>query len=299
MHSRSSGKDLGFLTLTAAKMSAAELGLGTFLHAFRVPMRGHALSVNQGLFLSQVAEQGESRWQAARNVLEVSGITSTLKSLSPAGSTLGPMISILVQGALYSLGICIFGRGWMGRSLGMALLCPWAFFQSMLTLGLIFGPDLFRDLIRLFSSALAWTGLPETSWKTLLCLIVGLKILVGVLLQSFRVRPGGVRASIIGQVPPPGERTSPGAFRAAVHDLTRPLFLFSLGVTVLFSVLNRSSHAQIVWVFLRPVGVGFLFFLILRSRYLRVALRTVCMKSKLGEQFYQRAREVARVLAGD
>lgn len=103
-------------------LSLVEIVLGSFMHTVKIPFSGHVLSLNQGLFLSRSFNYVQRRGHAAKIVIEISLVTSVMKSLSPAGKKLGPMISISMQGFFYSIGLLIFGANLMGQMLGMILL---------------------------------------------------------------------------------------------------------------------------------------------------------------------------------
>ena len=119
----------GLVSYYATIQSLVEVGLGSFLHAFHIPFSGHALSLNQGLILTQACQKTESRKEAVTATNGIAIITAILKSLSPMGKRLTPMLAISMQGFLFSLGILILGNNILGMILGISLLSLWGFAQ--------------------------------------------------------------------------------------------------------------------------------------------------------------------------
>ena len=109
-------------------------------------MSGRFLSLNQGAFLSKSYNNSFSRSIAAKTTFEISFITAVMKSLSPAGKKLGPMMSISSQGLLYSLGIFVGGVGTLGKVIGMVLLSLWAFIQPFISYFLMYGTEILSAL---------------------------------------------------------------------------------------------------------------------------------------------------------
>jgi hypothetical protein len=54
------------------------------------------------------------------------------------------------------------------------------------------------------------------------------------------------------------------ALVGAVRDLANPTFLLSFGLVAVFLFFSSSKYAGDVWVLLRPLAVGFLFFFVSR-----------------------------------
>ena len=80
----------------AANLSLIEVGLGSVVHGLKLPFGGQVLSINQCVILSHAARR--LGINAKTGVFTISTIAATLKSLSPAGNKLGPMLSISMQG---------------------------------------------------------------------------------------------------------------------------------------------------------------------------------------------------------
>ena len=110
------------IPIFAAMNAAVEIFVGSILHGFRVPFGGNFLSLVQAGFLTLATRTASTRMQAVKLPFYISSISSCLKSLSPAGNKLGPMLSIWMQGTLFSISVMLFGRNPVGTAVGAALL---------------------------------------------------------------------------------------------------------------------------------------------------------------------------------
>lgn len=123
-------------------LGAIEVFLGSFLHLFKVPFSGHFLSLNQGAYLTRIARLDENRIRNAKSIVQISMVVSMMKALAPTTKKLGPMISILMQGWLYSFGFLLGAGTVLGQMLGLGLLSLWAFVQPLVTFFIMYGVDL-------------------------------------------------------------------------------------------------------------------------------------------------------------
>jgi hypothetical protein len=246
----------------ATHLAAIEMSLGSLLHGIKVPFGGNLLSLNQGLFFCDFLNTSSpgSRWQKAQALFEISVVVACLKSLSPAGQKLGPMLSISMQGALYALGILILGTQKLGQCLAMSLLSLWSFVQPAFTFIFIFGFDLDR-IFKLID--------PELAKGVILSLIL-FKIFIGLglvfwgqrLLDKIKLKKFN-RAEAFNPKPLKQKIKSP--LLMAARDLLRPLFIISFFIVLISLYLTESSWSQIFWLSLRPLGLAFLLFYLIRS----------------------------------
>ena len=269
---------------TAATLALVEVGLGSVLHTFRVPLGGHWLSLNQGFFLSRLVWKLQGRSFEAPFC--VSQISALLKSLSPAGNKLGPMLSIGMQGLLFSLGAGALGATRLGIVLGMVLLSFWAFAQPLVTLYLFYGNDL-AHAVQFYSkkSADAFGVSLNAIWMTLAAAVALKAVLAGFVgIAATRVSEDAVErfrsrmiaaASDLSRFEGGPTPTWQGRVRAAIKDLTRPIFLVSWILMGLFFVFAEGGHAQLVWRLLRPLAIAFLFFYFSRSPWASRLLATM------------------------
>ena len=256
----------------AAILSLIEVGLGSFLHGFRIPMSGHFLSLNQGFLLSRWARQTDHLPQSVYLGANVSLIAALLKSLSPAGKKLTPMLAIAAQGFLFSLGTSLFGCTFFGIAVGVQLLCLWSFIQPLLIYYFIFGQTLLsaalyyleklQDVFHFEPSLLLWVFVAVLIFKAVLGL--GVVVLARRLSEPNyetyeqkllrRSRGRIARNAVDGENP----------VRAALRDLCNPLFVASFFLTAGFFIFVEADSATLIWGLLRPLAVGFLLFLSVR-----------------------------------
>lgn len=264
----------------SAMLSVIEVALGSLLHALHMPFAGNFLSLNQGYLLCRASLEARERGTAPVGY-GVSNVAAVLKSLAPAGKKLGPMLSLSVQGLLFSVGESLFGANVVGLGLGMALLSFWTFLQPLITYYLFFGSELWKAVQYLFEKSLPYTGLSLRDLAFILAGVVLVKMAAAVGLAWMACRgqkKGGGELSALqdklltlakekGVNPLAGEAPPChwGALRLAVRDLFRPLFLVSLAITALFLYFSQREGGETFWILLRPLAVGFLFFYFSRT----------------------------------
>ncbi len=261
-----------------ATLSVIEVGLGSLLHAFHVPFSGVCLSLNQGFILCRAAIFSRDLPKNTWTTYSISNVAAVLKSLSPAGKKLGPMLSLSMQGLLFNIGLMIFGTNPLGLCVAMAMLSVWAFVQPLVTYYLFFGEKLFTAAEYMFEKTVPYHGLNPEKLLWVFIGIVATKILAAGVLAILAWRIGG--RSIYGakydnellrMAREKGIKISSStvapkdAAWLALKDLFRPLFLTSLAITGAFLYFSQSDHAQIGWYLLRPVAIGFIFFYISRT----------------------------------
>jgi hypothetical protein len=249
----------------AAYLSAVEVGLGSVLHGLGVPLAGYFLSLNQGFFLSRSVAEGRELRGARTRPFTISMVASLLKSLSPAGKKLTPMLAIAVQGLLFSCGTLLFGATLAGAVAGSALASVWAFAQPLLLYWLFYGPA-WPEMIRYYE-----TRFPVVP---VFVALVALKALVsaGLGVAGFRMRSASFeryRERMLGAARARLERAarsepvSPA--RGALRDLLNPLFLASLGLTGIYLWFSEVRAAELAWRLLRPLALGFGVFWLVRA----------------------------------
>lgn len=178
MGSIRSGAHRAELAKFAAIQSVSEMGFGALVHTFGVPLGGHILSVNQAICLTLGTRGFDGRIAAASAANQMALTAAALKSLSPSGARLGPMIAISVQGVLYSFGKILGGTQKWGAAAGGALLSLWAFIQPAVSAYLVFGSAFFSGLAKLWHEMVSPFGLTDSSWKIIVGLIVVGKVVV-------------------------------------------------------------------------------------------------------------------------
>ena len=261
-------------SLAASILSLTEIGLGSFLHGFKIPFSGHFLSMNQGLILAKTTRAIKGSFFATS---QISLIASLLKTLAPAGKKLTPMLAISMQGILFNFGTLALGNNFFGIWLGFSLLALWAFIQPILIYIILFGKDLIymanyflSKIEKVFHISI------EDIWIIFIYLIL-FKLtlaLVGTIL-IFKL-PGEkielwndllVKKSI------PKRKLLKNDFQQtslkesvilSLKDLFNPLFIVTWIFTIIFFYFSKSPHTPYIWIILRPVAIGFLIFLAIR-----------------------------------
>ena len=249
----------------AALLSAVEVGLGSVLHGFKVPFAGHYLSLNQGFILTWASRQIPSRSSAG----VISTTAALLKSLSPAGKKLTPMLAIAVQGQLFGLGALCLGQNFLGHTVGMLLLSLWGFLQPLLLYYLLYGKAIMgvASFYLKTLSPYVSIGMPEIGWS--LIGAIALKLVAGVLcvaLAHFLTERHLARYAqwALRQKPQERKRMEGPVYLLALRDLFSPLFIVSWALTLVFFFYADHQNSVSIWLWMRPLAVGYLLFLIVR-----------------------------------
>ncbi len=280
-----------YITATAAHLALVEVAMGTAIHAVHLPFGGHLLSLNEGMFLARASSRAPSRLSAALACYEIAGVASALKSLSPASKKLGPMLSIVMQGLLFALGVLIGGRRRLGQFLGFALLSTWAFAQPFVTLLVSFGLAELTQVLQFYQDRLAkdYPFVGANVFTTVFSIIAGLYFLkclaaaaIVIWLEPLddskwlafvhRWQDRARSANAIGVMSERTNRKPVSAWRGALRDLRQPLFVISFALTMVFLFVQKESLSKVIWISLRPLGIAFLIFYLLRAQWFVVAL---------------------------
>lgn len=258
-------KDVEKIGKYSALLSIIEIGLGSFLHSLKIPFSGHTLSLNQGFILTKASLEIENRNTPAL----ISTTSALLKSLSPAGKKLTPMLAISMQGQLFNLGTKLFGRNILGHILGMTLLCLWSFIQPLCIYLILFGKDLIymtQYFIKKISKVIPVT---EDGLIITILIILTIKVIIGIMAVALAYKFKGRELTVYQewakkQKPKRKNISGNSPYLLAFKDLINPLFIISIILTTIFYVYSRSSHASMIWGLLRPIAGGYLIFLAIR-----------------------------------
>lgn len=249
----------------AALLSIIEIGLGSFLHAFSIPFAGHLLSLNQGFILTRAVIESNDR----RAPGIISAVAALLKSLSPAGKKLTPMLAIGMQGQLYNVGLLLLGNNGFGRILGMSLLCLWGFIQPLALYFILYGKSLV-EMAEYYANELSkvFTVTPDGFVSILISLVV-FKLICGavvvILAQILKKKKVEQYESwLISKHKPQGPKKEGSPWVLAFRDLLSPGFLITWFLMILFYFYSDHLWSADIWMVLRPVAVGYLIFLALR-----------------------------------
>lgn len=252
----------------AALLSGIEIGLGSLLHSFRIPFSGQFLSLNQGLILARACHKSRGETWSVKTPSGISNVSAVLKSLSPAGKKLTPMLAISAQGNLFGLGVLVFGNNFIGLSLGMLMLSLWAFIQPILIYLLLFGKNLVFMAEYFIDKISRVTPVHEETLIAILVTIISIKVLLGQVVliisyyisdQKFQLYEEKLLKARVGRK---GQQLGP--LRGAIKDILNPLFLFSFILLGLFFFYSNSPTSVMIWGLLRPLAGGFILFYLIR-----------------------------------
>ena len=249
----------------ATHLSLVEIIFGSVGHGFKIPLTGQFLSLYQ---LNVLVNALNKESLPSSSAVEISGIAAVLKSLSPAGQKLGPMLSILTQGILFWLGTLIGGVSLLGQLLGATLLCLWSFVQPLITYSLIYGFALY-DMLTYYKDKLSKEYVfAQTYLIVFLVCVVFLKVMIAwfiVIISMFRKKEWVFQVKKIEIVIPSLRKSEDAAWRSALRDTFNPLFLLSFILMFIFLWQIETSLSRIIWLSLRPLAVAYLLFYLIRS----------------------------------
>lgn len=237
-----------------------EAGLGSALHAAKIPFRSTFLSALQG---AMMVFAGFGLKQPGR-VMWVSFISSGLKALSPAGSRLRPMLAIFMQGFLFGTTVQVLGWNVFAIALGGMLMGLWAALQGFLLEYLMLG----SDMIRAYDSMVLWIAQRwHLQGPTLPWLVGGWAIIHGsicavtsVIAWRLQQPPAAIRRVLEQEATGLAPVAKAGAARAARWarwlEFTRWKFWLPLVVVAGILLAGGSSWEKIFWLTLRFIAVG-------------------------------------------
>lgn len=283
----------------AAQLSIAEIGLGSIGHGLKIPLTGQVLSLNQlGFLLNAVNRDGLSN----SATFEISGISATLKSFSPAGQKLGPMLSIAMQGFLFWLGITLFGLNIIGQCIGAVLLSLWAFVQPLVTLTFIYGLDLDK-LSSFYSDKIKedYEFLALSLMYALVAVIV-VKVVLAIAMtvvsrfykKEIRILSAERATQYLKLNQMSQQPVSP--LKGALKDMTRPLFVLSFVLMLIFLWQSNGGIGQKIWMGLRPLAFAFVLFYILRSPWVAKKLFAWSQQSPGFNKIYSKTQKAFELI---
>ncbi len=242
-----------------------EATVGSTLHGANVPMRGLFLSTVQSLLMMYAGD----RMRVRSRVVWVPFISAGLKALSPSGSRLRPMLAISIQGILFNLATSVLGWNVGGIFIGGWLVGAWAASQGILLQYLFIGAGYFQAIdtvIRWLVERLQMT-LPGVTILILLWISFwGIISAVVTLYAWLRRHNLPNRLSVLlskgtqGMVWNVAKPTFTSAIRHGAHDLVRPFFWVPVLIVATIVLTAGSSWEGVMWIAVRAVSVGWVFF---------------------------------------
>lgn len=176
------------LEQAVATLTLSEVGIGTLIHTLHLPLGGHLLSLNQ-LFiltrLSLVEPRGSQYIEPHSLTLKCSLIGASLKSLSPAGKRLTPMLAIATQGLFFSAGVATHTLLKLPFQIALILgglaLGSWAVIQPLIVAHIVFGKSYFSGIQKVLNWLTDSLHTDSIHWWTLWIIFLGVKLLLSFL----------------------------------------------------------------------------------------------------------------------
>jgi nucleoside-triphosphatase THEP1 len=254
-------RDYERIGLYGAAAGAIEVGAGSIVHGVQLPLGGLGMATTQAVLLTRAAEGLNERGRVAWVAL----LSAGLKSLSPAGQRLGPMLAIAMQGLLYSRALALFGWNRFSVALGGALMGAWAGLQGIAVQWLLLGRALIDAIDVLAGGIAKATGLPAAAVGGLLAGWVVLHagtVALGTAL-AWRQRQQPLRIEHERFRVPLATRAASSwrdAFRRGARELKRPLLWVPLLIVLAVLALAGRPAEHLVYVALRALAIGWLVF---------------------------------------
>ncbi len=151
-----------------------EVTLGAFLHTLRLPLTGAFLAAMGAALLVAMRQFYPARGSS----LAVGVIAALLKSLSPGGVILGPMIGIISEAFLVELALVVAPRALLSAFVAGGLCVLWSVFQKVLTQTVLYGGtilDLYLAALKRVDQLLG----SENAGAWLLVVCIGVLTLLG------------------------------------------------------------------------------------------------------------------------
>jgi len=185
--------------------AAAEIVLGSFLHNLRVPFSGNLLTAVALVILIAVSY----RWREHGLYWRAGIICALMKTMSPSAIIFGPMIAIIMESLLLEASVRIFGRTYMGFSLGSMLAMSWNLVQKVCNMIIFYGGnlvDIYKNITDYVSRQL---NLQFDAFWAPLILLLGIYALFG----AVTAVTGIITGRRISSMPPEGSLPEPPVIR--------------------------------------------------------------------------------------
>ena len=256
---------LPFISRYSLLLSIVELCLGSILHTLHIPLRGHLLSLNQCFILNRAVIQ--QNCSSKFIPLSISNTAALMKSLSPSGKKITPMLAISLQGLLFNIGTLTCGRNIIGRSIGTILLSLWPFIQPTLIYLLVFGNLLFKmaDYYNTLINQIPWLSSfkIESLVIGLVSIQICLALLVCIISSIIKEKHLNFYQGWLLKL----EKHLPTTPKKNKHwsRYISPFFILPLTLSFIFIIFTASSKEEIFWPILRIIAMSATSIVILAS----------------------------------
>lgn len=156
-----------------------EVGLGSMLRAFKVPLKGHFLAYLQNVLLITFGKSLHGR-----GLFRITFISSMLKAFSPVGGTIRPMLYILLQGSAFALPAAILGFSLVSVLAGSVLMAWLTLTVKLLLDYLVFGMAFFDAYAGAIARVNEWAQIQGLNLKTVIIGCFVLKTVIALALGS-------------------------------------------------------------------------------------------------------------------
>lgn len=264
--------EIAITTDFSATQAFVEVGLGSILHSLHLPLSGQFLSLVQIFVASRARVLTDNKMTPTY----MGAVVSCLKSLSPAGKRLTPMLAISMQGLLLSVGEIIFGANTIGRIFGAAFSGLWSFFQPILLIWIFVGEVQIQVLKKIISDVEEIIGHSLEQLYLVLFLMMVVKVILSIFvllkarsLTSDQFEVLTKKLASVGQKKMTeklkAEKLGMSDLRLAIKDLFQPLIFVSVILSGVFFYYSQSEKSGLIWVMLRPIAIAFVLFYLFRK----------------------------------
>ncbi|MBU1221664.1 hypothetical protein KKF34_15070 [Myxococcota bacterium] len=238
-----------------------EIGLGSLLHLYRIPLKGQFLSTLQMIMLICYGKV-----LGGKGLFRISFITAILKVFSPMHNPIKPMFFIWLQGSIFALPIAIVGWNLFSVLMGAILLGGAITGISLLMNWLTFGQVWFDAFNNLSMKITAFFGMKLGLFAVIL-ILTGFRGAVnaifafvswrGVFLRRFSSLPG--KKLPLTSTPHRTKTTWKTSLMGAFRQFFKPTFaifwLLSLLVILLFGAKSTDMWFIVLRAFIITIAV--------------------------------------------
>lgn len=266
------------IAIHTAGMSLIEIAFGSLLHTLHIPMTGQILNLIQIGFMTSIVRESRD----INSPLYLSCSTAVLKSLSPAGKKLTPMIAITCQGYLYTFGLyLLYPFKNLRIHLASALSSLWPIIQPLTVYYFLYDGDLFK-IFNFYKVKIENTlSISLLSFQEILFIIVILKLFLSqvILIPFYFNKHQKIINSLINHNK---NFKNPSKKTFLNRSVKKFLFLFfTIFLTFMFYNTNQDDKALVVWKSIRPIGIIILFNILLIIVPFRYLMRFIPKRSRV------------------
>ncbi len=243
-----------------------EVGAGSVVHGAKLPFGGLGMATTQAALLTRAAEPLVDRGR----VVWVALLSAAIKSLSPAGQRLRPMLAIAMQGWLYGRALRWLGWHRLAVGVGGFLMGCWAGSQGLLMQWLLVGDALWVVVDKVSEEAAALLGLESPPIAPLVAAWIaahGAVVAAGTFAawRKAPMAPGEIRLPAWFAAPRlSGARGWREQLVHAFGELRRPAFWLPLLLILGGLAWAGQPGEALLWVCLRALLVAWVLFVIVQ-----------------------------------